>query len=74
MQFNLVQDLADRVVWNHRKIGYIDLFLSSDDVSFVTSELQSAYWRPSQTYQAMPDGTRRDVVNSFRTSESAYYH
>ena len=43
-------------------------------MSFVTSELRYAYWRPSPTYQAMPDGTRRDVVNSFRRSESAYYH
>jgi hypothetical protein len=74
MQFNLIQDFADRVVWMHDRIGYVDQFLSSDDVSFVRHELQYAYWRPSPTYQSMPDGTMRDVVNSFRTSESAYYH
>jgi hypothetical protein len=74
MRVNLVRHFADRIVWLHDRIGYIDSFLSADDVSFVTSELQYAYWRPSPTYQAMPDGTRRDVVNSFRKSESAYYH
>src|SRR5215469_7654892 len=71
--FNLARDFADQVVWLHDRIGYVDRFLSNDDVSFVASELQYAYWRPSPTYEALPDGTRRDVVNSFRTSESAYY-
>ncbi|HUE89162.1 MAG TPA: 2OG-Fe(II) oxygenase [Vicinamibacterales bacterium] len=74
MHSNLVHDFASRVVWPHERIGYVDLFLSPNEVSFVTSELQYAYWRPSPTYVAMPDGTRRNVVNSFRTSESAYYH
>src|SRR5438093_1080636 len=74
MKFNLVRHFADQVVWLHDRIGYVDLFLSRDEVSFVTRELQYAYWRPSPTYQAMPDGTRRDVVNTFRKSESAYYH
>jgi 2OG-Fe(II) oxygenase superfamily len=70
----LVRQFGDQVVFLHDRIGYIDNFLSPDDVSFVTGELQFAYWRPSPTYQAQPDGTARDVVNSFRTSDSAYYH
>jgi hypothetical protein len=74
MHSNLIQHFGDQLVFLHDRIGYIDRFLSPDDVSFVTRELQYAYWRPSPTYQAMPDGTARDVVNSFRTSESAYYH
>jgi prolyl 4-hydroxylase len=73
-EFNLTADFADRVVWVHERIGYVDQFLSPDEVTFVKGELQYAYWRPSPTYQAMPDGTRQDVVNSFRSSESAYYH
>jgi hypothetical protein len=74
MEFHLVKQLADRVVWLHDRLGYIDQFLSPADVSLVTSELQYAYWRPSPTYVAMPDGTRRDIMHSFRTSESAYHH
>jgi hypothetical protein len=74
MRFKLQRQFADRVVWLHDSIGYLDQFLSAEDVAFVTSELRYAYWRPSPTYQAMPDGTRQDVVNTFRTSESAYYH
>jgi hypothetical protein len=74
MQFKLVKDFADRVVWLDQRIGYVDLFLSPDDVRFVTEELQYSYWQPSPTYEALPDGTRRNVVNSFRSSESAYYH
>ena len=74
MPFDLIPNFADQIVWLHDRIGYVDLFLSSDDVSSVTRELQYAYWQPSPTYQAMPDGTMQDVVNSFRTSESAYCH
>jgi 2OG-Fe(II) oxygenase superfamily len=74
MPFNLDQDFADQVVWVHDRIGYVDLFLSGDEVSKVTRELQYAYWQPSPTYQEMPDGTMQDVVNGFRTSESAYCH
>jgi len=73
MQFGLVQHFADRVVWLHDRIGYVDRFLSGDEVSLVTSELQFAYWQPSPTYQPTPDGTMQDVVTDFRTSESAYY-
>jgi hypothetical protein len=74
MPFTLAPHFADRVVWLHESLGYVDRFLSPDEVSFVTTELQYAYWRPSPTYTAMPDGTRQDVVNSFRSSDSAYYH
>ena len=74
MPFHLAPHFADQVIWPHDRIGYVDGFLSPDDVALVTRELQFAYWRPSPTYQAMPDGTRRDVVNSFRSSDSAYYH
>ena len=74
MEFKLTTQFASRVIWPHERIGYVDHFLSPDEVAFVTRELQYSYWRPSPTYQAMPDGTRRDVVNSFRSSESAYYH
>ncbi len=74
MPFQITGDLANQVTWAHDRIGYIDQFLSPDEVSFVTRELEYAYWRPSPTYQAMPDGTRRDIVNSFRSSDSAYYH
>jgi hypothetical protein len=74
MPFKLVQHFADRVVWVHDRIGYVDRFLSTEDLSWVIHELRFAYWRPSPTYQSSPDGTMQDVVNSFRTSESAYYH
>lgn len=74
MQQNLHRNFGERVVWLHDRVGYIDRFLSQDDVSLVTRELRYAYWRPSPTYEAMPDGTRRDIVNSFRKSDSAYYH
>jgi hypothetical protein len=62
MQFNLVRHFGDRVVWPHERIGYVDAFLSSDDVALVTRELRFAYWRPSPTYQTMPDGTMQDIV------------
>ena len=74
MRFKLRKSFANRVVWLHECIGYVDQFLSADDVSLVTKELEFAYWRPSPTYVAMPDGTRKDIVNTFRTSDSAYYH
>lgn len=74
MRFNVAEELGARVAWLHDNLGYIDSFLSPDQVSVVGSELQYAYWRPSPTYVAMPDGTRRDIVNTFRSSESAYYH
>lgn len=74
MPFNLIRDFADRVVWVHDRIGYADRFLSDGDLCAVTQELRYAYWQPSPTYQAMPDGTMRNVVNGFRTSETALCH
>jgi hypothetical protein len=74
MTFNLIPDFADRVLWLHERIGYVDQFLSDDELGLLTQELRYAYWQPSPTYQAMPDGSMQNVVNDFRTSESAYYH
>jgi hypothetical protein len=74
MPFNLVKHFADRIVWLHERVGYVDAFLSPDDTHFVARELQYSYWQSSPTLEALPDGRRRNVVNSFRTSESAYYH
>ena len=70
----LFRSLGARVTWLHENLGYIDSFLSPEDLAQIQTELQNAYWRPSPTYVAMPDGTRRNIVNSFRSSDSAYYH
>jgi hypothetical protein len=74
MKFKLAKHLADRTVWLHERVGYVDLFLSPEHVRLVIEELKYAYWQPSPTYEALPDGTRRNIVNRFRSSESAYYH
>jgi prolyl 4-hydroxylase len=53
-------------------IEYWDDFVSDKDCALLCSELRSAYWRPSLTYQKQPDGQYINILTEFRVSETAH--
>jgi prolyl 4-hydroxylase len=54
------------------EILVLDGFLSRDTCARVLTELDGALWQPSPTYKKQADGSYRNVVTDFRTSETAH--
>ena len=53
------------------EIFLIDNFLSSEECAHILDELRFTLWQPSLTYMLQEDGSRRNVLNSYRVSKTA---
>ncbi|SFU78443.1 2OG-Fe(II) oxygenase [Nitrosospira multiformis] len=53
------------------EILFIDNFLSSEQCNLILEELDFALWEPSLTYMPQEDGIRRNILSSYRVSETA---